>query len=122
VIFSRNEQVENGTLRKYYGLGLERSTVKFFPMSWTVVHLITNKSYMYGETPESLAATDAEILISVEGTNDTYADLIHVRRSYIYDELAWGVKFTSMMSNNHYEYVIDLSKVGNYEPMPLNNS
>lgn len=122
VIFSRNEQHETGIIRKYYGLELERSTVKFFPMSWTVVHPITVESPMSGETAESLAASDAEILIAVEGTNDTYADPIHVRQSYMYSELAWGVKFTSMMSNNHHEYVIDLSKVGNYEPTPLNNS
>lgn len=121
IIFSRNEQTDTGISRKYYGLELERSTVKFFPMSWTVVHPITEESPMYGETPESLAASDAEILISVEGTNDTYADPIHVRKSYMYDELAWGVKFTTMMSNNHHEYVIDLSKVGDYEPTPLNN-
>lgn len=120
VIFSRNEQTDTGILRKYYGLDLERSAVKFFPMGWTVVHPITIKSPMYGETNESLALSDAEILISVEGTNDTYADPIHVRKSYMYDELAWGVKFTTMMSNNHHEYVIDLSKVGNYETMPLN--
>lgn len=120
VIFSRNEQTETGIIRKYYALELERSKVKFFPMSWTVVHPITTESMLFGETPESLAASDTEILIAVEGTNDTYADPIHVRKSYMYTELTWGAKFTTMMSNNLHEYVIDLSKVSDYESTPLN--
>jgi inward rectifier potassium channel len=120
VIFSRNEQTATGILRKYYPLELERSKVKFFPMSWTVVHPITKKSQLFGETPESLAASDTEILVAVEGTNDTYADPIHVRKSYMYSQLTWGVKFATMMSNNHKEYVIDLSKVSDYEPKELN--
>lgn len=122
VIFSRNEITDKGVARRYYTLELERSSVKFFPMSWTVVHPITQESPFYGETSESLAAADTEILIAVEGTNDTYADPIYVRQSYLYNEITWGKRFTSMMSdtNSTGEYVINLAKISDTAPAALN--
>ena len=44
VLFSRIE----GSVRKYDQLRLERSRVTFFPLSWTVVHPIDEKSPMFG--------------------------------------------------------------------------
>ena len=46
VLFSRIE----GSVRKYDELKLERSRVTFFPLSWTVVHPIDEKSPMRGYT------------------------------------------------------------------------
>lgn len=120
VILSRNEQTENGITRKYYTLSLERSMVRFFPMNWTVVHPITEDSPFKGETIESLKETDAEIMISLEATNDTYADPIYVRHSYLYNEIVWGAKFTQIIDSKNGSYLIDLGKISDYEPHSLN--
>lgn len=120
VMLSRNEVTNSGTTRKYYTLELERSDVKFFPMTWTVVHPITEESPLFGQDATTLAASDAEILISIEGINDTYADPIHVRKSYLYNEIEWGKKFINMMATNSHEYEIDLSKVGTMQEADLN--
>lgn len=120
VIFSRNEPSTSGFMRKYYTLELERSMVKFFPMSWTVVHPITEESPLFGLSETELKASDAEFLIAIEGVNDTYADAIHVRKSYMYDELKWGVKFENMMAPLQNTYVLDLSKINETQPGSLN--
>lgn len=120
MILSRNEANHSGVTRKYYTLELERSDVKFFPMTWTVVHPIIEDSPLFGQNAASLANSDAEILISIEGTNDTYADAIHIRKSYLYNEIEWGKKFIGMMSTNNHAYEIDLSKVGSTETVVLN--
>lgn len=121
MIFSRNE-IENGMVkRKYYGLDLERSKVKFFAMSWTLVHPITEKSVLFGETPESLKASDAEILVSVEGTNDTFADYIHSRKSYLFDEIEMGRKFKPMLLESTGDtYLLDLTKLSDTSEIQLN--
>ncbi|MBK9932760.1 MAG: potassium transporter [Cytophagaceae bacterium] len=121
MIFSRNE-IENGMVkRKYYGLDLERSKVKFFAMSWTLVHPITEKSVLFGETPESLKASDAEILVSVEGTNDTFADYIHSRKSYLFDEIEMGRKFKPMLLESTGDtYLLDLTKLSDTSEIELN--
>jgi inward rectifier potassium channel len=121
VIFSRNE-LDNGEIkRKYYNLELERKQVKFFAMAWTVVHPITESSILFNETAESLAEADAEILISLEGTDDTQADKVHTRRSYLYEEILWGRKFDNILSPVDNTYVIDLNKVGKTIKAELNS-
>ena len=111
IMMSRNEQDESGNLiRKYYNLSLEREMIQFFSTSWTIVHPLTPDSPLFEETPESLKASDTELLIAVEGMNDAYADPVHVRTSYIYSEFLWGKKFVPVLSEKGSGYVIDLKK------------
>lgn len=94
VALSRNETNEKGVIvRKYYTLPLEREQIMFFSTSWTVVHPITEDSPLFNETPESIALSDTEIVIAFEGINDMYADPVHIRMSYLYNEFLWGKKF-----------------------------
>jgi inward rectifier potassium channel len=122
LVFSKVEE-KNGTRnRQYYGLTLERAKVNFFPTNWTIVHAITEDSPFYGETPESLAAADAEFMIATQGIDDTFADPVHKRHSYFHDELVWGAKFKPMLENDGEEsYILDLSKINDYDNVALNS-
>lgn len=120
VILSRNETLETGVTRKYYTLELERAMVRFFPMNWTVVHPITKESPLFGETPETLMASDTEIMIAIEATNDTYADPIYLRHSYLYGEITWNAKFIPIISTENNTYIVDLQKNSSYEYHPMN--
>ena len=121
LVFSKIEERDGVPNRRYYGLKLERSKVNFFPTNWTIVHPLTEDSALYNETPESLAASDAEFMIAVQGVDDTFADAVHVRHSYTAEELVWGAKFTSMLEGEGEEtYILDLKKVGDYTPADLN--
>ncbi len=94
VILSR---IENGA-RRFHTLDLERSSVAFFPLSWTVVHPIDERSPLRGETEESLRAGDAELLILLTGIDETFAQSVHARSSYKHDEIVWNAKFVSILS------------------------
>lgn len=122
VSLSRLETKPDGTLyRRYYGLNLERTKVTFFPNNWTLVHPITSESPLYGCTPGNLAESDAEFLILVRATDDTFAQLVHCRHSYRYDEIQWGRKFGIMTDGNQAGVVsVDMNKLDNTEPAPLN--
>ena len=120
LIFSRNETIYGQIKRKYYNLPLERSKVKFFATSWTLVHPITKESILVAETIESLTASDAEILLTFEGINDTYADPIHSRKSYLYNEVEIGKKFLPMLNVEENSYVLDLSKLSETDNAELN--
>ena len=121
LVFSKIEERNGEKNRRYYGLRLERAKVNFFPTNWTLVHPLTEDSPLYNETPESLAACDAEFMIAVQGVDDTFADAVHVRHSYTSEELVWGAKFTSMLEGDGEEtYILNLKKVGDYEPADLN--
>ncbi|MBO0936112.1 potassium transporter [Fibrella sp. HMF5335] len=97
VSMSRLEKKDDGSIsRRYYALKLERAKVSFFPANWTLVHPITEDSPLYNCTQEQLAESDAEFLILLRGTEDTFNQTVHSRFSYRYNEIEWGRKFTIM--------------------------
>lgn len=88
---------ENGiTTRKFDLLELERRSVAFLPLSWTVVHPIDKDSPMHGLTEQEMRDGDAEILIVLTATDETFATVVHSRTSYKYNEIKFGHKFVSI--------------------------
>ncbi|MGI4871743.1 MAG: ion channel [Janthinobacterium lividum] len=79
--------------RRYYMLELERSTVMFFPLNWTLVHDITPESPLYELTADDLAHQNAEFIVLLRGFDDTFAQDINARCSYTYHELRWNHRF-----------------------------
>jgi inward rectifier potassium channel len=86
---------ENGD-REFLPLRLERESVLFFPLSWTVVHPIDEESPLRGQSAADLAAVEAEFLILFAGTDETFAQVVHAQSSYEASELVWNARFASL--------------------------
>jgi inward rectifier potassium channel len=85
---------EDGVLkRNFIDLPLERPSIYFFALTWTVVHPIDSASPFFGKTREDLAKLSAEILILIQGFDDTFSQQVHSRYSYRHDQFIWGAKF-----------------------------
>jgi inward rectifier potassium channel len=95
----RFEQENGVRTREFHELKLERSSVEFFTLHWTVVHPITADSPLAGATPESLAASQAEFLIFVNALEETFSTRVSTRSSYTWDEIRWDVKFASIFAS-----------------------
>ena len=79
--------------QQYDFLPLERDAIDFFPLSWTVVHDITPTSPLHGLRPEDYRALDAEIIVQLKGYDDTFAQDVHARNSYVPAEMEWHRRF-----------------------------
>ncbi len=88
------------SVRHYYPLSLEREGVVFFPLSWTVVHVIDEQSPLYGMTEEQLCASGAEFLILLTGVDETFSQIVNTRSSYSWREVIWDAKFTDIFIYN----------------------
>ncbi|MBP6003695.1 MAG: hypothetical protein KA746_09705 [Pyrinomonadaceae bacterium] len=93
VMFARFCDEDGRSVRKFDVLELERRKVAFFPLAWTVVHPIDENSPLYGWTAADLDRTDAEILILMSATDETFAQIVHSRTSYKPNEIRVGYKF-----------------------------
>ena len=80
--------------RSFIDLPLERPQIYFFALTWTIVHPIDSASPFFGKSAEDLAKISGEILILLQGFDDTFSQVVHSRYSYRHDELVWGAKFT----------------------------
>ena len=96
VIFARFVNDNGRAVRRFDILSLERRKVTFFPLTWTVVHPIDEGSPLYGLTESEMAGTDAEILILLTATDETFAQVVHTRSSYKPKDIKFGHKFVSI--------------------------
>jgi len=93
------ETVDGKRERNFYQLELERSSVEFFSLHWTVVHPITAASPLAGFTPERLRESEAEFLILVSAHEETFSTHVTTRGSYFWDEVRWDVKWASVFAS-----------------------
>ena len=104
------------TDREFHELALERDTVVFFPLSWTIVHPIDETSPLWGVTAEQLKDSDAEFMIYVTALDETFSQVVHARASYRSDEVVFGARFTNIIDKDAAGIVrVDVRRVGAYE-------
>ena len=114
--FSRMEKHNDRLVRKFYSLPLERDKVMFFPLHWTIVHPIDEKSPLFGVTQKELEASDAEFAILLTGIDETFSQSVHSRSSYKYDEVVVGAKFRDMFLPTENGVVrVDLGRLSDIE-------
>jgi inward rectifier potassium channel len=95
----RFENFDGSRERNFHELALERNSVEFFNLHWTVVHPIIADSPLAGVTPESLRESEAEILIHVNAHEETFSTRVTARSSYLWDEIRWDVKWASIFAS-----------------------
>lgn len=107
-------------MRRYYVLALERETVTFFPLNWTVVHPIDDASPLRGWTRERMLEAEAEFLVLITAVDETFFQTVHSRSSYTADEIVWGAKFARLVSPaQDGQLRVDWSRFHAVEPAPL---
>lgn len=123
VLFSRIDGGPGSEVRKYDQLALERTRVVFFPLSWTIVHPITEQSPLFGLTTADLLEREAEFLILLSGVDETFSTTVHARTSYKPDEIVFGARFANMYNPLSPEGIvsIDVSKLHDIEPAALDD-
>ena len=98
VALLRDEQtLEGDTIRRFYDLRLARRRTPVFAMTFTVMHLIDADSPLHEATPASLAAQNAELVVTVSGLDETMAQPVHARTSYLPDELLCDHRFVDVI-------------------------
>ena len=83
--------------RELIPLALERNSIVFFPLTWTIVHPITESSPLHGVNAETLEEWGAEFLILLSALDETSNQTMHARSSFRADEIAFGAKFRSIL-------------------------
>ena len=110
---------DHGLQRKYAPLALERDSIHFLPLTWTVVHPIDKASPLWGQTAEDLVRQQAEFLILIKAFDDTFFQTVHVRHSYRHDEVAWGARFVPAFEpDDQGRMVLDLERLSEIDSSP----
>jgi inward rectifier potassium channel len=79
--------------KNYSELKLETDQVNFFPLTWTLVHKITEDSPLYNIPFEELKIRHAEVTLLVETFDETFSQTILQKHSYASEQWLENVKF-----------------------------
>ncbi|HEY6005373.1 MAG TPA: ion channel [Anaeromyxobacter sp.] len=100
---------EGVTVYRTVDLRLVRDHAPGLSRAWNVNHRIEPGSPLHGETPESLASSDAELTLTVSGVDDTSLQLVHARHTWIAQSIVWGARLADITSEApDGAFVIDL--------------
>ena len=98
VVLARQEvTVEGDSIRRLYDLEVTRSRSAMFALSWTAVHQIVEGTPLFGQTPESMAPTAPEIIVSIIGLDETFSQTVHARHTFALDEIVWNARFADVL-------------------------
>src|SRR4029077_1260818 len=122
LIARRKKDGATGSEREFIVLKLERESVAFFPLSWTIVHPIDQDSPLREyRGPDDLHACESEFLIMLNGFDETFSTIVHTRSSYKGEEVVWGARFRNMFNPPEPDgsLSIDVRKIHDVERVPL---
>lgn len=91
---------KTGFSRKYYNMKLEVDFVRYFPLTWTLVHPITEESPFYGQTLRGILEQETEVLLLVEAFDETFAQSVLQKHSYAHHQWKDKVRFKRNFSAN----------------------
>ena len=100
--------------RHFAPLELERDNVPLFPLNWTIVHPITKNSPIYGWTKQNYCHRHSELLITVDGYDETFAQSIHINNSYIHEEIEWNARFEPMYFEQEMTTELHLDRIHHF--------
>ncbi|MEM9451179.1 MAG: ATP-sensitive inward rectifier potassium channel 10 [Cyanobacteria bacterium P01_E01_bin.6] len=90
---------EGQFMRRFTNLPLVRSHSPIFALSWTVMHVIDDHSPLINQSVHDLLEQDAELIVTLTGIDETLAQTIHSRHSYMPTELAWNYQFVDLFTH-----------------------
>jgi inward rectifier potassium channel len=114
----KTARTEEGVLvYRSHALSLVRDRVTTLSRSWMIQHRIEAGSPLFGETPASLAASEAELTIIVAGTDDTSMQPVHALCTWTAAAFAWGARLADVLSETPTgDLLLDLAKFHRLEP------
>ena len=119
VVLVKTETTHEGkTFYRMLDLPLTRERALSLSRSWTVMHVIDERSPLAGQKVESLREMDAELHITVVGLDDTFMQTVHAGHRYLAREILWRHRHADVLSERpNGDIVLDLTRFHEVESL-----
>ena len=122
VTLLRLEHSTEGTpMWRQRDLTLVRGQSSFFSLTWTIFHRIDETSPLWGETKDSLAKGDSEIVVLLAGVDEVLSQTVYARYTYDTADIRWGHRFADILSadasGGEERVMVDMTRFHDIEPI-----
>jgi inward rectifier potassium channel len=108
---------EEGQMKnKFFNVPLEIAKATTMTSNWTLVHMITEESPLFGFSKEDMTRSGAELLIFVQGFDESFSNTVVSRASYSFEEFVYGARFAPMFHPNadNTSTILHIDKLDDY--------
>jgi inward rectifier potassium channel len=110
---------EGHSLRRLHDLALSNASLSLFPMTWTVMHEIDEKSPLAGYDAGRFEQGDARLFLSIEARDHAIGALVHDMRIYTAADVLFGMHYDEAVTvDDQRRPVADLTRLSLVEPDP----
>jgi inward rectifier potassium channel len=98
---------EGHLVRRYDTLKLVRQHSPIFALTFLAEHVLDETSPLFGATPASMEAEEAEIIITVTGLDNITSQTVHASAAYGPENIVWNQRFTDIIryTNDGYRVI-----------------
>jgi inward rectifier potassium channel len=105
------------SFRRAQELRLERAHLPAFPLTWTLMHVLDERSPLHGYDSAQAIAAGAQLFVTLEARDPTLAALVHDIRNYAAEDIRFGMRYADAVGTaQDGTLVADLTKIGALEP------
>lgn len=119
-VLTRTEVTAEGvTMYRMYDLKLARDRAPALTRTFIVLHTLDETSPLHGATADQLQAWEAELGVTVTGTDDTTMQPVHGARRYLATDIVFGHRLADLLSILPDGRIqVDLARFDDIVPVP----
>jgi inward rectifier potassium channel len=93
----REVSPEGFRIRRIHDLKLMRDRHPVFNLTWSLMHIVDESSPLYGLSTEALKETEATLMLSIEGIDETTSQPMLARNQWSYREWRWNHRYVDLV-------------------------
>jgi inward rectifier potassium channel len=109
--------VDGKVFHRAQELRLERAQIPIFPLFWTLMHVVDERSPLHGYDAARAIEANAQVFVTVEAQDPTLATMVRDLRNYSAREIRFGMRYADALTTApDGTPVFDLTRTGALEP------
>lgn len=109
--------VDGQVFHRAQELRLERAHLPIFPLFWTLMHVLDERSPLHGYDATRAIEANAQVFVTIEARDPMLSTTVHDPRNYSAREIRFGVRYSDALTTaKDGTPVLDLTRIGALEP------
>jgi len=109
--------VDGQVFHRAQELRLERAHLPIFPLFWTLMHVLDERSPLHGYDATRAIEANAQVFVTIEARDPMLSTTVHDLRNYAASEIRFGMRYADALTTaKDGTPVLDLTRIGALEP------